>query len=395
MLFVKDRSDHHNDMRVTLSGGFPIFNPSFLLRFPSEVNMRRLVTGAAFAICFSTAPKLALASNAALNESRSDDAFDQPDSDADADNDEDLVLEDESPEEAATEEAPASDFTPDPSFLETDSKSDSPSGTSKPSTGDDSQDGIEIDQDALDKKMITVVSYQPMLNIYKKDGESKGYIRRLDIQPQVGLGINDPYVRHWAVGGELNWWLTNRMALGGSATAFLGQRTPNYNRVRQQQGILMTANRFIWQASLNFLYEPFYGKIALFNRALLHWESYVQLGGGVIQTTVIPRFSNLHDPFRHILPQGNFALGARFYVPGAQFISFNFGVRTWIFQDRYEPLGRGPNSNPNDENATDEKDFDDPKAAKAAADKRMAYNSIFFFGVSFYLPPSFQYSTRR
>jgi hypothetical protein len=63
--------------------------------------------------------------------------------------------------------------------------------------------------------------------------------------------------------------------------------------------VLLTANKVLWQASVNFLYNPFYGKIAVFNRALMHWESFVQVGGGAIQTQVIPRYESLHEPFRH------------------------------------------------------------------------------------------------
>ena len=43
-----------------------------------------------------------------------------------------------------------------------------------------------------------------------------------ELMPQVGLTINDPYVRHWAAGAEFNYWLTNRMALGINGTAFFG-----------------------------------------------------------------------------------------------------------------------------------------------------------------------------
>jgi hypothetical protein len=63
----------------------------------------------------------------------------------------------------------------------------------------------------------------------------------------------------------------------------------------------------------------------------------VQLGGGVIQTQVIPRFEALHEPFRTITGQGNFAVGARFYIPSSDFVSFNIGVRNWVYLDKLEP----------------------------------------------------------
>jgi outer membrane beta-barrel protein len=144
----------------------------------------------------------------------------------------------------------------------------------------------------------------------------------------------------------------------------------------------------LWQASLNVTYNPFYGKIAMFNRALLHWESFVQVGGGAIQSKVIPRYESLHEGFTHLTGQGNFALGARFYGPKTDWISVNFGVRTFIYQDKLEPPGRGPGT-------VQMEALDDVDAAKDAAVKKLAFNVVFFLGVSFYFPTTFQYTTRR
>src|SRR5690606_40275220 len=140
----------------------------------------------------------------------------------------------------------------------------------------------------------------------------------------VGITVNDPFVRHYTIGAELNYWLTNRMAVGITGTAFFGNKTSRYTNIKIQESVLLTANKTLWQASANFLYNPFYGKIAVFNRALVHWESYVQVGGGAIQTQVIPRYEALHEPFRHLTGQGNFAIGARFYGPRVDWMSVNF-----------------------------------------------------------------------
>lgn len=235
----------------------------------------------------------------------------------------------------------------------------------------------EADQLKQDKAFISVVQRQRFL---KK--------KRFELQPQVGISVNDPFVRHYTIGAELNYWLTNRMAIGITGTAFLGNKTSRYTNIRFQESVLLTANKTLWQASVNFLYNPFYGKIAVFNRALMHWESYIQVGGGAIQTQVIPRYEAIHEPFRHITGQGNFAIGARFYGPRVDWLSVNFGVRTWIYQDRLEPTERGPGPNQVD-------NLDDPIAAKEAAIKKVAFNVVFFLGLSFYFPTTFQYTTRR
>lgn len=235
----------------------------------------------------------------------------------------------------------------------------------------------EADQLKQDKAFITVVQRQRFL---KK--------KRFELQPQVGITVNDPFVRHYTVGAELNYWITNRMAVGLTGTAFFGNKTSRYTNIRFQESVLLTANKTLWQASVNFLYNPFYGKIAVFNRALMHWESYIQVGGGAIQTQVIPRYEAIHEPFRTITGQGNFAIGARFYGPRVDWISVNFGVRTWIYQDKLEPPERGPGPGQLDT-------LDPPEAAKAAAVPKLAFNVVFFLGLSFYFPTTFQYTTRR
>lgn len=249
----------------------------------------------------------------------------------------------------------------------------------KPATGEAGKVSAtsEADQLKQDKAFITVVQRQRFL---KK--------KRFELQPQVGITVNDPFVRHFTVGAELNYWITNRMAVGITGTAFFGNKTSRYTNIRFQESVLLTANKTLWQASVNFLYNPFYGKIAVFNRALMHWESYIQVGGGAIQTQVIPRYEAIHEPFRHLTGQGNFAIGARFYGPRVDWISVNFGVRTWIYQDKLEPTGRGPGPGQIEM-------YDDPGVAKDNAVKKLAFNVVFFLGLSFYFPTTFQYTTRR
>jgi len=237
----------------------------------------------------------------------------------------------------------------------------------------------EARQIAADKAFITVVQRQRFL---KK--------KRFEIMPQVGITANDPFVRHYVVGAELNYWITNRLAVGINGNAFFGAKTSRYNNIRSQQGLLLTANKSVWQASASVLYNPFYGKIAVFNRALLHWEAYVQLGGGLLQTQVIPRYEVLHEPFNNFNPQGNFAIGARFYAPKIDWVSFNFGVRTWLYPDKLEPAERGPNIAGGDIAAYDAADV-----AKQNAVGVLGSNVVAFFGVSFYLPTTFEYTTRR
>ncbi|GEM_PF-1773264 len=330
-----------------------------------------------------------------------------------ADDEDDLVLEDED-EMNAVPAPPAGgaegDAKVDTNFLDDPSEATSEVGGTTGGSDDGNVPKVtEEQQREMDERDITIVQQQAFLNVYNaRDPETgkQARVHRFELMPQIGLSVNDAFVRHFTAGAEFNYWLTNRMAIGVNANAFFGAKTPNYDRIRFQDGLLLTANKYLWQASLAWLYEPFYGKIALFNKALLHWEAYVQLGGGVIHTKTIPRFASVHDPFDNILGQANIAIGSRYYVKGLDFMSFNFGVRTWGFFDVYEPQERGVASGAAAGSGAsnvviDNPALNDPEAAKKWSKEnsdmgdRLAFNTVFFVGVSFYLPPAFEYSTRR
>ncbi|TPV93995.1 MAG: hypothetical protein B7733_17595 [Myxococcales bacterium FL481] len=322
---------------------------------------------------------------------------------AEDEGDDELELEDEMEAAPAAPDAEG-DVSFDASFLGSGDKekaeADADAAT-KAAAGDSPGLSAE-EQQAVDEKMITVVQRQAFLNVFKKadenDPREKKTVRRLELSPQVGISVNDPYVRHYSAGAEANLWLTNRLALGIHAHGFFGDRTAAYNRIRFQEQTLLTANEYLWQGSLGVTYEPFYGKIAIFNRRLMHWEANVGLAGGVIHSRVLPRFEELHLPFDAIRPQGNLTVGSRFYVSGWEWVSFNFAVRTFAWFDLYEPFGRGPGTSGVGDATADDESLNDPDAAKAEAQSEggsLAFNTMVYLGVSLYLPPRFNYSTRR
>jgi hypothetical protein len=158
--------------------------------------------------------------------------------------------------------------------------------------------------------------------------------------------------------------------------------------------VLLTANKVLWQASANFLYNPFYGKIAVFNRALMHWESYVQVGGGVDPDPGDPALTRPstsrsgRSPVKATSPSAPASTSRRL-----DWVSVNFGVRNFIYQDKLEPGQRGPSTGPA-ASATSLTSTTRP-TPRSNAEKKLAFNVVFFLGVSFYFPTTFQYTTRR
>ncbi|MBC8068244.1 MAG: outer membrane beta-barrel domain-containing protein [Deltaproteobacteria bacterium] len=301
--------------------------------------------------------------------------------------DDDVVVVDDMEGEPTTPEKPAGDGTTPPAGDGGDVGD--LLGGDEPTTPDPAVAGEtgKQEKDSEEKQIkaeigqISVIQRQRML---KK--------KRFELMPQFGISVNDPYVRHYTLGLDLNYWFHNRMAVGITGTGLIGAKTPRYNNIRFQEGLLLTANKVLWQASLNFTYNPFYGKIAIFNRALLHWEGSVTIGGGATQTQVLPRYEAIHEPFRTVTGGGQFGLNGRFYTRRIDWLSVNAGVRTWIYADKQEPINRGPDDGLG---GIDDPRLNDAGAAKDAADFKVAYNVVFYLGVSFYFPTTFEYKTPR
>ena len=79
-------------------------------------------------------------------------------------------------------------------------------------------------------------------------------------------------------------------------------------------------------------------------------------------------------------------------MPKIDWLSYEAGVRFWVFPDKLEPDQRGPDTAAG---GLDMMELDDPDAAKDAASFGVAFNVTVFLGVSFFFPTSFDYTTPR
>lgn len=201
---------------------------------------------------------------------------------------------------------------------------------------------------------------------------------RLELQPLTGVSINDVLIRHWAFGGDLNYFLSEVFAVGVQGMYFVKERTDREGLVGLQYNRISTINRYHWTAALNFTYLPVYGKFSLFNKYIMHWEGYVSGGVGMTKTEIIPRRPG-DVPFDTNAITANVGVGTRLYV--LDWLTFNVGLRDFVFNDKLEPVGR-----------TREQDL---ASVKNDADNQFKHNVMLYLGVGLYLPPSFNYRSPR
>jgi outer membrane beta-barrel protein len=236
------------------------------------------------------------------------------------------------------------------------------------------QNNQAVQTDAFKKtplswKDIIVVIRKPFLKLH-----------RVELNPYVGVTMNDNMIRHETVGGELAYWITDVLAIGVEGMYYDYQFEDSYDLVARQARRLPTVNNYDWSGALDFHYVPVYGKFAVLDRKLIQWEVGFTAGIGVGESSVIPR-DKTYPGFNNFLIQPNIGVNMRFFL--TKWLTVNLGIRDYIFLDHFEP--------------TDRSETHDPTADEAKADSTstLINNIMFQIGLSFWLPTSFEYTTFR
>jgi outer membrane beta-barrel protein len=201
---------------------------------------------------------------------------------------------------------------------------------------------------------------------------------RLELFPYTGVSLNDVLIRHYAFGGELNYYLSDVFSVGLEGQYYLKERTDRESLVGLQYNRVATLNRYLFAGSLNFGYVPGYGKFSLFNKYIIHWDLFVQGGVGLIQTEIIPRV--LGDAvFKNNRIMPNVGAGTRLFV--SNWLTFNVALKDYIFNDLFEP--------------TDRVRGEAIAQVQSRASSQLVQNIMLYAGIGLYLPTSFQYRSPR
>ncbi len=240
-------------------------------------------------------------------------------------------------------------------------------GDSKPVQGDDKGDA-KLGRSRVSWQDIVVVVRKPFLKV-----------NRVEILPLWAITMNDNIIQHHMFGGSLNYYLTDVLAVGLEGQYFVKNLREPFDLVARQARRLPTVNKYKYGASLNFHYVPVYGKFAVLDEHLVHWETFFTAGVGFTQTEVLPRDPAL-QAFDNFLITPNVGVSMRFFL--TKFLTVHVGVRDYVFLDKFEAKDRPP----------DQVSGDD---AREDADSALVNNIMFQAGVSFWFPTSFRYTTFR
>jgi outer membrane beta-barrel protein len=223
----------------------------------------------------------------------------------------------------------------------------------------------------------TQLSWQDIVVVVRKPFLKS---RRTELLPFVGTTMNDNMIRHYTIGAELAYYLTDVLAVGVEGQYYVHSFREPYDLVARQARRLPTVNQYNWSAALDFHYVPVYGKFAILDHRLVTWEAFFTAGIGAGQSEVLPRDTRF-DPFTNLLIIPNVGASMRFFI--SKWMTISLGIRDYVFFDHFEPKNRS------------ETMFTSAQDAKDHADGALINNVMFQIGVSFWIPTSFEYTTFR
>ena len=92
--------------------------------------------------------------------------------------------------------------------------------------------------------------------------------RRFELIPRFGFSLNDQFVSHYGFGGQLNWYITEVLAIGIEGQWFFWnpESDTNYFTSRSFR-VSVPINEYWMGFYLNFQYVPMYGKFAMFMKS--------------------------------------------------------------------------------------------------------------------------------
>ena len=150
---------------------------------------------------------------------------------------------------------------------------------------------------------------------------------RFQIMPAVGISLNDPFFHYTMPTLGLSYHLFETFAIGLSAE-YYGALS---SQVQVTGGAVLptpTFNKPSYAARVEVEWSPLYGKISWLAEGVLHFDTYLSLGGGIVGVT-----------------SGNSSLGVSLAIGQHYFLNEWIALRFELREQVYN-LARSPNIAP-------------------------------------------------
>jgi len=144
---------------------------------------------------------------------------------------------------------------------------------------------------------------------------------RQELSPTLGMSLGDPFHTKYLFGLRWAYHLGEQWSVG--VGGFWAESTPSGAvtrcdsrglgcRLPTKHDLVRAPGDFDFVVGADVSWAPLYGKISVLAETVLHFDTYVALGGGVIQTQHMP--PNTTRVEANLAPHGSIAVGQRFYL---------------------------------------------------------------------------------
>ncbi|MFO0548176.1 MAG: outer membrane beta-barrel domain-containing protein [Polyangiaceae bacterium] len=207
---------------------------------------------------------------------------------------------------------------------------------------------------------------------------------RFELNPFVGLTLNDQFVSHPSIGLTANFYITNVIGVGLSGNFYFNNPSAFNFQTSRAARIGQSITEYQWNANANFLYVPVYGKFAGGGDFIFHYDIFLMGGVGAISTRPIA----VVDPDNRTFdwkPKVAFNLGVGLRIFFTRWFAVTAEVHDYIFPDELEnqsiASGVDEEGKPNAQNPD----------TWLAEDVSWTNNVQGQIGLSFFLPPTWEY----
>lgn len=187
---------------------------------------------------------------------------------------------------------------------------------------------------------------------------------RHELSPTVGLSLGDAFFSKYVFGLEYAYHLSDSWMMGLNVSYALSSPSGAVNRcdsggqgcrLPSKDDLVRAPGDFGMMAGIDVSWAPLYGKISVLAERVLHFDTYVLAGGGVLQTRMAPPGSSVLE--ERFTPAVHLAIGQRYVL--SRYSALRFEVRDVLYQAELE--------------------------GKSGVEKRVQNQLLFTLGLSFFL----------
>jgi outer membrane beta-barrel protein len=107
---------------------------------------------------------------------------------------------------------------------------------------------------------------------------------RLEVFPTVGMSLNDPFFNHVISSVGLSFHVLESLSVGVTGDFFISMKSkvPVFSAGSAAGGTQPDFNRPAYAGRLEVAWAPLYGKLSVLAETVLHLDTYVIVGGGLL-----------------------------------------------------------------------------------------------------------------